>query len=409
MKKPDTKVFLYSKTPNKDGLCLVQIRVYYNRKYRFYSTGVKVRNQTELDQILGGKRRTENQKHQAFQINHLKNKADTIIKEMGIFSFDAFDERFIENKNVTSDVFFAFDRYIEELKTDNSIGTATVYKCARASLAKFKPGLTFADVTVKFLKRYEKWMRENGNSNATIGMYLRNLRTIYNQQNLDRSIYPFGKGKNKYSIPTGRNIKKALTVEEIAQIFHYEARPGTNEEMARDYWMFLYLCNGMNVKDFCLLKWENIDGEVLTYNRAKTQQNNRRQKPIHVALKPQTLQIINKWGVRTLSKEDYIFPHFVQGMDAEKQRKVHQQLTKVINKHIKRIAKALGINKDITTYYARHSFATVLKRSGANISMISDLLGHSSLQVTENYLDGFEKEQIQKQTDVLTVGFEKAN
>ena len=85
------------------------------------------------------------------------------------------------------------------------------------------------------------------------------------------------------------------------------------------------------------------------------------------------------------------------------------QLTKTINKYIQRIAKKLDIPHHVTTYSARHSFATVLKRSGANIAMISDLLGHSDLKVTQNYLDSFENEQIQAQTDVLTVGFKKAN
>ena len=96
-------------------------------------------------------------------------------------------------------------------------------------------------------------------------------------------------------------------------------------------------------------------------------------------------------------------------MTTEKQRATYQQLTKTINKYIKKICLELKINENVTTYFARHSFATVLKRSGANISLISDLLGHSSVGVTESYLDGFENEQIQEQTNVLTAGFKKAN
>lgn len=69
---------------------------------------------------------------------------------------------------------------------------------------------------------------------------------------------------------------------------------------------------------------------------------------------------------------------------------------------MKRIALNTGINKNVTTYFARHSFATILKRSGADISMISDLLGHSNLSITESYLDSFENDQIKEQTDVLT-------
>lgn len=58
---------------------------------------------------------------------------------------------------------------------------------------------------------------------------------------------------------------------------------------------------------------------------------------------------------------------------------------------MKRIAKELDIIKPITTYYARHSFATILKRSGASTEFISDALGHSDLKTTKNYLAGFEK------------------
>ena len=68
---------------------------------------------------------------------------------------------------------------------------------------------------------------------------------------------------------------------------------------------------------------------------------------------------------------------------------------------MKRISGKVGIKQNVTTYYARHSFATILKRSGADVSMISDLLGHSNVNVTENYLNSFEDDQIKKQTDVL--------
>ena len=108
-------------------------------------------------------------------------------------------------------------------------------------------------------------------------------------------------------------------------------------------------------------------------------------------------------------KDAYIFPHLNIEMDAEKRMATYKQLTKTINKYLKRIATELKINKNITTYYARHSFATVLKRSGKKIELISELLGHSSVDVTESYLDSFEKEHIQKETNVLTQGFNKAN
>jgi site-specific recombinase XerD len=126
-------------------------------------------------------------------------------------------------------------------------------------------------------------------------------------------------------------------------------------------------------------------------------------------LKPESLEILNKWGQPSINKNAYIFPHLNNKMSEVQKRKTYQGLTKNINKYVKQIAREVEINKDVTTYYARHSFATVLKRSGAKIEMISELLGHSSVHVTESYLDSFEKEHIQKETDVLTTGFKKAN
>ncbi len=148
---------------------------------------------------------------------------------------------------------------------------------------------------------------------------------------------------------------------------------------------------------------------MLSYKRSKTARSQKESKRISVALKSQTLDIIKKWGQPSIDKNAFIFPHLNDKMDAIQKRATYQQLTKIINKYMKQIALDVGINKNVTTYYARHSFATVLKRSGAKIEMISELLGHSSVDVTESYLDGFENEQIQKETDVLIAGFNMAN
>jgi len=392
--KPTAEFYLEPR-PKGNELHNVKIRVYFNRKYQYYSTGIDLKL-GELEKILNARRKTDEQKELYFKLNKYLTKANDIIKKLDVFSFEKFDKIYFEGRDVFKSVSYAFDRYVEDLETEGRIGTASNYRAAIRSLEEFKHGLKFSDITISFLKKYEQWMLEGGHSITTVGMYLRALRAVYNQQNIDRSLYPF----EKYEIPTGKNIKKALTLNEISLIYNYKAT-GT-EAMARDYWMFLYLCNGMNVKDFCSLKWENISGDILTYQREKTKRTRRDSKKIVVSLKPETWKIINKYGKRSIVPDSYIFPHYENEMTPERKQEVSQQLIKTINKYMKRIARNVGINKEVTTYYARHSFATILKQSGADISMISDLLGHSNLSVTENYLDGFENDQIKKQTDVLT-------
>jgi len=97
----------------------------------------------------------------------------------------------------------------------------------------------------------------------------------------------------------------------------------------------------------------------------------------------------------------YVFPFLTGNETPLEQKKRIQDITRRINKHIKKIGDKLGIT-NISTYTARHSFASVLKRSGANIAYISDSLGHSDLKTTENYLASFEKEERIKNAALLT-------
>ena len=404
----DASIYLDINRPKKNGKCSIKIRVNFNRIRKYFSTGIDLTSD-DFEQTFFGKRKTAIQKENKTKVEYFEKKASKVIDNLNVFSFDAFEIEFLDQRNTKNSVSFAFENYIKSLNLENRIGTAVSYGCAKTSIKKFNKSLTFAEVTPTFLKKYEHWMIENGRSITTVGIYLRSLRAIYNLQNIDRSVYPFGNGKNKYSIPSGKNTKKALTIQEIGKIYSYEAEPNSTKEMAKDYWLFLYLCSGMNVKDFCLLKWENINEKMLSYNRAKTERSQKESKKISVALKPESLEIIKKWGQPSINKDAYIFPHLNTKMDEVQKRSTYQVLTKIINKYVKQIAKEVEINKDVTTYYARHSFATVLKRSGAKIEMISELLGHSNVGVTESYLDSFEKEHIQKETDVLTTGFKKAN
>jgi integrase len=166
----------------------------------------------------------------------------------------------------------------------------------------------------------------------------------------------------------------------------------------------MYLCNGLNVKDLCLLEYQNIDSEwkFIEYGRAKTKHTKKDGEKIRVAIKPDTLAIIKRWGQKAITRDTFIFPHLQKGLTAARERQLINLLIRVINNNMKKIAKNLDINKNVTTYFARHSFATILKRSGASTEFISDALGHSNLSTTKNYLAGFEDETLQNVTDALT-------
>ena len=101
--------------------------------------------------------------------------------------------------------------------------------------------------------------------------------------------------------------------------------------------------------------------------------------------------IINRWGNKERAKDNYVFDVLEKGISPEREQRLIQQFTKMVNKYLAQVAEKVGIEKPVTTYYARHSFATILRNSGAPTAFISESLGHSNLKTTEHYLDSFEK------------------
>lgn len=386
--------------PRKDGTCKISIRVTHQRKHKLYPTNLAI-NADVFDKLMKAIRRNDADTKTYNKIHAFESKAIAAAEALPVFTFSLFEEIYLNNKEAGDSIKFGFEKYIRELKDEKRIGTAVSYETAINSIESFKSGMKYADVTVPLLKKYESTMIAAGKSKTTVGIYLRSLRTIFNRANIDKALYPFGEGKNKYSIPTSRNIKKALTLPEISKIFDYQAEPATSKAMAKDYWIFIYLCNGLNVKDLCLLKHKNIDGNILKYERAKTKRK-KDNIQITVSLKAEAKAIISRWGQPSINPENYIFPHLTKGLTPERERQIYQQLTKTINKYMKRIAIEVGINKGVTTYFARHSFATVLRNSGVSTGFISEALGHSDMKTTQSYLAGFEQETIHKTTDALT-------
>ena len=194
-----------------------------------------------------------------------------------------------------------------------------------------------------------------------------------------------------------------MNIRQIEQIANYQGDSPLTAYY-RDLWFFIYLCNGINVADLIKLKYSNIvDGEIC-FVRQKTEHTSRMRKEIRAVITEQMQTIIQRWG-NPASADNYLFP-FLNGRETAMEMKIKtQNLTRRINWHMHIIGKALGIGK-ISTYTARHSFATILKRRGANIIYISESLGHNDLKTTACYLAGFEKEEREKNAHLLT-DFEK--
>ena len=159
------------------------------------------------------------------------------------------------------------------------------------------------------------------------------------------------------------------------------------------------MCNGINIGDLCRLKHTDIKNDVISFYRQKTINTSKHKVKIEAVLLPQMKQIIKIWNTGK-NHSEYLFPFLTSKENPEQTKKIVQNITRQINEHIKRIAKRIGID-EISTYTARHSFATVLKRSGTNITFISESLGHTDIKTTTSYLDSFERDEQIKNANLL--------
>lgn len=127
----------------------------------------------------------------------------------------------------------------------------------------------------------------------------------------------------------------------------------------------------------------------------------KKKEKITSILLPEMEQIIECWGNPERKPENFIFPFLSSGVTPVDEKRIVKNVTRLINKKMITLGKSLSIGP-VTTYTARHSFVTVLKRSGANIAYISESLGHSDLRTTESYLKSFEKKERLKNAAELT-------
>lgn len=257
------------------------------------------------------------------------------------------------------------------------------------SLKEYRHNLNFCfdEIDVNWLKRYEQFLREKRLSENTIGIRFRNLRAIYNvaveEDVVSSDHYPFK--KFKIARMNQETIKRALTKADIERILSFKS---SNNFMRFpiDIFAFTYYCGGINFTDIAKLTQANIMDGRLIYKRQKTK------KLIRIPLQPQAIELIKKYHS---ANSPYLFPILSPFHKTEEQKadRIHKVITKV-NERLKQIGEILNLPIKLTTYVARHSQATVMKRAGVSTAVIREIMGHSSERVTQIYLDSFDNEQI---------------
>jgi integrase len=243
--------------------------------------------------------------------------------------------------------------------------------------------LTFKQLDTTLLSKYETHLRSIGNKNGGIGLKMREIRALYNdaikkgiakQENYPFRDYKIGQFKSK-------GAKQALLIKEMKQFLDFDFQKYPHLINAYHYFIFSYYAGGMNFQDLMLLKWKNIIGDRIQYTRSKTK------KTFNISITEPMREIINYY--KNLNSS-YIFPIILQDNLSPQQiaNRKHKVLSRY-NIQLKEIAKIQKIEKNITSYVARHSFATNLKFMDVSTDKISQLMGHSDMKVTQHYLNEF--------------------
>ncbi|MFT4645937.1 MAG: integrase/recombinase XerD [Planctomycetota bacterium] len=384
------KILLRNK-PTTDGLFPIVLRITKDRKVKLISLGVKCfpNEWDESNQML------KKSHNKCIQTNRvllkMKSKALEIINEFILneddFTLTQFEMKF-RGKDLSKVTVLEFwNEKIEDLIKAGRVGNARAYKDTKTSFFKFQKNtkVMFKEITPEVLDKYETYMRSNGCTDGGIAVRMRELRALINdaikKEVVQEKHYPFK--VYKISKLKGKGIKKALLREEIRLIENFDTDMYPHLVDAKNYFLFSYYTRGMNFYDMMKLTWDNVQGDRIYYIRSKT-----KGRFTIKTLKP--VKEILKYYKNQYRLTPFVFPILLrEGLTPSQIENRKAKTLKKFNRQLKEIAKIQGLEKTISSYTARHSFATNLKHFGISTDVIGEAMGHSNVEITKAYLKEF--------------------
>ena len=365
-------------------------RVTFKRQQVYYSTGFSftLAEWNEFSNKRLSKHQETKDSLDIFFTDVLRKHAKNL-SDKNKFSFEALDS-LLGRSDILS-LNDAHKEMIEKLTSQDRINYAGSFKNSLRSIEKYyNKDIPFNKITPSFLQNFQEKLEKDGLKKSSIGYIMRNIRTIINNNGkpyLQGDEYPFGRGK--YVIPTGTGRNIDLKLSQVHLLQNYPCTGKT--KLYRNLWIFSFYGNGLNIADLCRLRYSNILNDEFRFVRRKTQRNTNTEKVVIFPILEPIRDIIKKHGNK--DKSGYVFP-FIN--DSLTERQVIERINDVvrnINETVQSIAKKLKLPEGITTYSARHSFASIMENMNVPRKYISDSLGHANKSITEGYLGEYSREQ----------------
>lgn len=310
-------------------------------------------------------------------------------------------------KNKLSDDSFAgyCDQLINSFNETGKNGNAIVYQSLADSFEDFagKRKYMLYEIDYHAVNRYHDYLRKkvtvlkdektikrltpNG-----ISFYMRTLRAIINRAIkdglLDEKDYPF---KN-ITIKSEKTRKRAVNKEIIKLIEDLQVKPEDNLQLYKDLFLFSFYNRGISFVDMAFLRVNNISDGRINYTRQKTGQQ------FSIKITEKAKAIIDRYNDLT-EKDSYVFP-IIQRKD--KEYLDYRNAMRLMNKKLKKISEILKLDVNLSSYVARHSWATIAKKAGVATAVISEGLGHTTEEITQVYLDSFENDTLDAANELVT-------
>lgn len=341
--------------------------------------------------IAGTKERKAYLELTASKLKSDQERLDRIIaeKEALRVKFTADDVVTEYRKRPESMTFSTFIRSMAERKmAARRYGTAKTYRDALASFSSFRNGedIAFDALDKEIICQYEAWMKDKGLKLNTLSCYLRTLKTLYLKA-VDMGLTEDNDVFSRVFTGFATTAKRAITIEAIKKILKLRLKEGSALAFARDIFMLSFYLQGISFVDMAYLKKTDIRNGVLQYSRKKTGQ------AITISWEREMQEIVDAYS--HLAKDTpYLLP-IIRKQDGT-EREQYEKTEHNVNRNLKKIGEMAGLHIPLTTYVSRHSWASIMRDMGNDISVISRGLGHEDIKTTQIYLSAIDNSTVMK-------------
>ena len=278
------------------------------------------------------------------------------------------------------------------LQVEGNFGTAHVYRSSLNAIIAYrgKSDLFFSEVTSEWLKGFEVHLRNRGCSWNTVSTYMRTFRAVYNRAvNLQEASYVPYLFRSVYT-GTRAEHKRALNDDDMKKVFvnlSRKAGVSLSVRQAQELFILMFLLRGMPFVDLAYLRKSDLRDNVITYRRRKTGRS------LSVTLTSEAMVLIKKYMNRD-SSSPYLFSFLKSREGTKEAYREYQLALRSFNQRLMLLGELLGLGDKLSSYTARHTWATTAYYCEIHPGIISEAMGHSSITVTETYLKPFQDKKI---------------